>query len=316
VFWNQDFEGVFSFGACCNIRDEIQICHPDTMVWLLIGANPEGILNALKQAIPKPAKKLIRNLYLGVLDLADASTRRVDMIPPRRMHFVGNGEYKAVGLEFKDLFIRRGGLRPEHRVLDVGCGQGRMAAPLTGYLTGEYEGFDIVESGVKWCQKNITSRYPRFQFRHSDVKNASYNPGGKFEASSYRFPYEDGSFDFVFLTSVFTHMFPDDMNNYLKEISRVMKTGGSCFITMFLLNGESQTLIDSKQSTTDFSHVLEGCVTSNPEHPEDALAFDEGVVRREFTRHRLNIVDPIHFGSWCGREKFVSYQDIVVAKKV
>jgi SAM-dependent methyltransferase len=273
----------------------------------------EVVLNALKRAIPKPAKKILKNLYLGMLDIADASSRRKDMIPPRHMHFVCNGEYKAVGLEFKELFIRHGGLKPEHRVLDVGCGQGRMAAPLTIYLTGEYEGFDIVRSGIQWCQKNITPRYPNFQFRHSDVKNASYNPEGKFEASSYTFPYEDGYFDFVFLTSVFTHMFPGDMDNYLKEIRRVMKTGGSCFITMFLLNDESRRLIDSKQSTTDFTHELEGCVTSNPEHPEDALAFDEGFVRQEFAKHNLKIVEPIHFGSWCGRKKFVSYQDIVIA---
>jgi SAM-dependent methyltransferase len=273
-------------------------------------------LNALKRAIPKPAKRLLKQIYLGLLDIADAKTRRVDMIPPRRMHFVGNGEYKTVGMEFRDLFIKYGGLQPGHRVLDVGCGQGRMAAPLTGYLTGEYEGFDIVESGVRWCQKNITPRYPNFRFQHSDVKNASYNPDGKVEASSYRFPYGDGSFDFVFLTSVFTHMFPDDMDNYLKEIGRVMKAGGSCFITMFLLNDESRGLIDSKQSTTDFSYQLEGCVTSNPSSPEDALAFDETMVKEEFARHELRISDPIHFGSWCGRKEFLSYQDIVVARKL
>jgi 2-polyprenyl-3-methyl-5-hydroxy-6-metoxy-1,4-benzoquinol methylase len=79
------------------------------------------------------------------------SVRRKNMVPPRTMyHFVGDGDYKAVGMEFRNLFTQYGGLKPEHRVLDVGCGIGRMAVPLTEYLSGpgEYRGFDIVKKGV------------------------------------------------------------------------------------------------------------------------------------------------------------------------
>ena len=50
-------------------------------------------------------------------------------------------------------FIDLGGLKPEHRVLDIGSGIGRVAIPLTEYLNekGSYEGFDVVELGVNWC---------------------------------------------------------------------------------------------------------------------------------------------------------------------
>jgi ubiquinone/menaquinone biosynthesis C-methylase UbiE len=274
-------------------------------------------LNALQGAIPIPIRRLLKRTYLRTLDLSDMFARRRDMVPPRTMYFVGDGDYKTVGAEFRKFFIQYGGLKPEDRVLDVGCGIGRMAAPLTGYLaaSGEYQGFDIVKKGVEWSQKHITPRYPNFHFLHSDVKNKFYNPAGVYEASSYRFPYEDSSFDFVFLTSVFTHMFPADLEHYLQEISRVLKKGGTSFITMFFLNEESQKLIEKGSSTQNFVYELEGCVTADPQNPEASLAFEEGYVRDLIARSGLSIREPIHYGAWCGRKEFLSYQDIVIATK-
>jgi SAM-dependent methyltransferase len=274
-------------------------------------------LSTLRKAVPEPVKKILKHAYLSVLDLTDISERRRDMIPPRTKNFVGGMDYRQTGLEFRDLFVRVGGLKPQDRVLDVGCGIGRMAAPLTGYLAdgGEYHGFDIVKMGVDWCRKNITSRYPNFHFVHSDIKNRYYNPNGIYEASSYRFPYEDGTFDFIFLTSVFTHMFPRDLENYSSEISRVLKKGGTAFITMFLLNDESKSLIENKQSTQNFVFPLEGCVTADPVNPEGALAFDEEYAMKLYQRVGLSVREPIHYGKWCGRKEFLSYQDIVIATK-
>ncbi len=72
------------------------------------------------------------------------------------------GEFRATGEEFLTYFIEIGGLRPSDRVLDVGCGVGRMAVPLTRYLSpeGRYEGFDVMANAVEWCQRHITPRFP------------------------------------------------------------------------------------------------------------------------------------------------------------
>jgi SAM-dependent methyltransferase len=239
------------------------------------------------------------------------------MVPPKRLWSMGVEEYQSVGQEFRRLFIEHGHLQPSHRVLDVGCGVGRMTVPLTEYLSGAggYEGFDIEKKGVQWCQEAITSRFPNFRFHHSDVLNRHYNPHGRHQASSYRFPYEDELFDFIYLTSVFTHLFPADLENYLKEIARVLKRGGHCFITFFILNEESEALVRQHRSTQDFSHPLDGCVTTTPNDPEAAIAYSEAQVRALFARFGLAIEEPIRFGSWCGRTEFLSYQDIVIAQK-
>jgi len=165
---------------------------------------------------------------------------RDGLTPPKRMIFVGDGEFKKVGEVFLQYFIQFGELKPNERVLDVGCGIGRMAVPLTTYLEerANYEGFDIVADGINWCRNNISSKFPNFHFQLADVFNKNYNPNGQHKASEYKFPYENESFDFIFLTSVFTHILPQDLKNYFSEISRVLKRNGRCLITFFLLNKE------------------------------------------------------------------------------
>ena len=61
-----------------------------------------------------------------------------------------------------ELTIR--GLRPEHRVLDIGSGIGNLAISLAGYLHGGYDGVEIHPEAVAWCQRTITPRHPGFGF--------------------------------------------------------------------------------------------------------------------------------------------------------
>lgn len=267
---------------------------------------------------PASVKNVIKKFVWAMLDLVDLlSGKRDPLIPPRSMIFVGDGDFKEVGNEFKRLFQELGHLEPHHRVLDVGCGIGRIAVPLVGFLSnrGGYWGFDIVAEGIEWCQKNITSKYPNFHFTHSDIQNKFYNPLGKYQASTYKFPYETGFFDFIFLTSVFTHMFPEDLDNYLKEICRVLKPWGTCFITFFLLNNESEGLIRKGASSQKFVYDLNGCFTTDKVNPEVAIAYKETDIRDLFKKYQIAISEPVRFGSWCGREKYLSYQDIILAIK-
>jgi len=267
--------------------------------------------------IPGPLKELLRNIYYIPSDILDLIRTRDGMIPPRSKIFIGRGDFTKIGEGFKQHFIDLGNLQPNERVLDVGCGIGRMAIPLTNYLSkeGEYWGFDIVKSGVDWCQERISPRFKNFHFLHSDVYNKYYNPTGKIQAQDYQFPFENESFDFVFLTSVFTHMLPPDVENYMSEISRVLKTGGRCFITFFIVNEESSDLVHSGKSTLDFKYDLGGCLSTDANTPEGAIAYDEEVLKNLFDKNRL-VMDPsIYYGSWCGRKNFFTYQDLIVAKK-
>jgi len=200
-----------------------------------------------------------------------------------------------------ELTIR--GLRPEHRVLDIGSGIGNLAISLAGYLHGGYDGVEIHPEAVAWCQRTITPRHPNFRFHRADVASRAYNPHGVVPASAYRFPFRDQSFDFIFLASVFTHMLPDAVEHYLHEISRLLVPGGVCVASYFLLNDETRTGVDQGRSFMTFSvqHPSGFCRLHDATIPEAAVAIEEMFVQRIHDEAGLRIRD-IRRGRWWSGE--------------
>jgi SAM-dependent methyltransferase len=262
------------------------------------------------------SRLLVRRMLNLPRDTYERVTGRRDpLIPPHGLWFVGGEEnYQAVNEEFLDYFVKFGGLQPHHRVLDVGCGIGVMASRLTKFLSpkGAYFGFDIVPIGINWARRHISSRFPNFSFAHVDLFNKHYNPNGKLSADRFDFPYVDNSFDFVFLKSVFTHLLPGSIGHYLNEISRVLKPSGRCLLTVFLLNDESDRLIRDGESSIPLLHQLDGCRVLDPEFPETAVGISEVDLMQLCGKVGLQLLPPVHYGSWCGRKSAMSYQDILV----
>lgn len=92
----------------------------------------------IRQHIPTWLKRLARICIYGVLDAWDfLRGKRESMTPPRMTALiVGSGDLKRTGEEFLGHFIRECGLKPEHKVLEIGAGYGRMAVGLTPYIAG------------------------------------------------------------------------------------------------------------------------------------------------------------------------------------
>lgn len=240
-----------------------------------------------------------------------------ELWPPLEMQNAVGDRFKETGREYLEYLVQLAGLRPGERVLDVGCGCGRIAIPLSRYLdaSGSYEGFDIVPEPVRWCQESISARYPNFQFRVADIYNAAYNPNGHFQSTEFCFPYEDQSFDLIFLTSVFTHMVPREVEHYLREIARTLREGGRCVATFFVLNHEAVRLIEAGKSALDFRHEREQYRVVDPDLPEAAIAYDESYIREACAAGGLSLVEPIWYGSWCGRSIYLNGQDILLLRK-
>ena len=239
------------------------------------------------------------------------------LLPPAhlRIYYYGSWAPELVaraGENARNELVSRG-LQPGHRVLDIGSGIGNLALALKDELKGGDDGLEIHPEAVEWCQYAITSRYPSFRFHRADVASTAYNPTGAVAASAYRFPFADRTFDFILLASVFTHMLPDEVAQYLREIRRVLAPGGRCVCSFFLLNGQTRRSVEEGRSFMSFgvAHASGVCRLHDAAVPEAAVAYEESFVERLARESDLRIRD-IRRGQWWSGG--AHEQDVVVVE--
>jgi SAM-dependent methyltransferase len=219
-----------------------------------------------------------------------------------------------IAFEFLAHFVDLAGLGRDDDVVDIGCGVGRMAFALAHHLSpaAHYEGFDVVPRFHEVAEKRFAD-LPNFRFVQVDAANGYYNPDGGLTAAELSFPYPDGSFDFAFLSSVFTHLRPPEVRHYLDEIRRVLRPGGRCLASFFLLDEEARDAVACKRATPALAHALEECFAEDPARPETAIGYGDDVAL-PWIEDRFRI-DGVYPGSWCGRARFTSYQDLVAFRR-
>ena len=147
---------------------------------------------------------------------------------------VGPGDFHQIGRHTVGVVEATAGVRARDRVLDVGCGLGRIAWPLSEKIgrRGSYVGLDVVRAYTDWCRDHLGLDPRRFAFHHADIRTSLYNPDGELEPEAFAFPWPDESFDLVIATSLFTHLMPEAASHYLAEIARVLPPGraGLCVL--------------------------------------------------------------------------------------
>src|SRR4051794_5994507 len=259
-----------------------------------------------------------------MIRLRPRRARRVaidELIPPKQRlpAYTRKGDFKKVGAEFLEMAIDKG-LEPDHRVLDLGCGVGRFAVAVSGYLgeDGRYVGLDTDKNSVTICNEWIAAKLPQFTFVWADVFSTMYNPSAEAKAARYKLPFEDNAFDFVFSNSLFTHMVPDDARNYFHEIGRVLKAGGGTLNSIFLLNEEWLALVGAGPSRHGVLHTLTPVArVKDPDKPEAWVGLDEEFVRQAHSDAALR-VEEVRYGAWSGRESTgpgFGRKDIILAVK-
>ena len=256
-----------------------------------------------------------RLFYLPADTLDGLLGKRDGLTPPKGLIYTGGGDFRKMGEMQLGYFIAYCGLRPNGSVLDIGSGMGRSAVALTQFLSkeGSYRGFDVVERGVAWCTKNITSRFPNFLFKYIPLNNDLYRPGGE-APETFRFPYPDKTFDLIIVNSVFTHMVANEVENYFNEMARVLKTGGTAYTTFFLYEHGQNTFPDGFDFPVDREHfrLMDGGVQSaNVAYRKDYLEKELAGKNGFKTRYLFE-------GSWRGLPKkdCKEFQDLVILEKV
>ena len=237
-------------------------------------------------------------------------------IPEESLITAIGGNFNSIGLEYLTYFTELAKLSPNDTILDVGCGVGRMAYILAYYLdhSGHYEGFDIMPDVINWAQKEITPRHPNFKFQHIPIHNQRYFPAGTILGKNVIYPFQENHFDLAILTSVFTHIQGTELRRNLSELFRVIKPGGICFCTCFLLNEESEALIEQGVSSEPIRYEMEDCVAADPDDPENVLGYKENTFIEWISDAGFTLKGK-YYGNWCKRKESVSFQDILILER-
>ncbi|WP_205694306.1 class I SAM-dependent methyltransferase [Clostridium manihotivorum] len=226
--------------------------------------------------------------------------------------------YLNLGKEQAEKIIQWLSIKPEQKILDIGCGCGRIAIHFLNYLNeqGKYIGIDSNKLLLSYCEDNISTVNNNFQFEFVDAYNGAYSRDGKLKCQDIVFPVENESVDTVIMWSVFTHMYLADIDAYLKEIHRVLKKGGLFISSFNLYNKFIENQIKTDKAYLNINYKInEASYTLDKETPEGGFAHDEEKIKDLYWENGFFIRE-IKYGIWSSKELAGEFHDCIIAEKL
>ncbi len=208
-----------------------------------------------KRGIKNEFYQALDSVYRAIDRKQIRRTKNIRQIPDfanRRGGKLSYAEWAHVIGIFQSVFYQSVKEKEGNHFLDIGCGTGLLgiaAQPLTAN-GGSYTGIDIMEYDVKYCKKHFTES--NYQFIHFDIANPTYAKTQNQELKPW--PVENNSKDIVTALSVWTHLSERDAKFYLKEVARVLKSGGKAVITFFYLDELYQDSLPKRKDAVGRFH--------------------------------------------------------------
>lgn len=141
-------------------------------------------------------------------------------------------------------FLRAQGMTPDHTLLDVGCGSGRLAVKAVPYLSdGRYYGIDMSPALLGAARGELEAQ----------GLGAKLNPRTFHATADFRPPADMPPFDFAIAQSVFTHLPLDYLRQCLDALRTRMAPGGRLFATFFVATRGVQELKHEPGGITTFA---------------------------------------------------------------
>lgn len=129
------------------------------------------------------------------------------------------GDFDEIGKIERDCLLSLG-LSTNSKVVDLGCGAGRLARQLVQRIgpDGGYLGLDVSPTLIEEASRHIGGNLRSLPFQFQVISNC-------------HMPCEEKSKDFVVAFSVVTHIDLEDTFSYLKESFRVLRVGGRMVVS-------------------------------------------------------------------------------------
>jgi cyclopropane fatty-acyl-phospholipid synthase-like methyltransferase len=222
-------------------------------------------------------------------------------LPPRvyRMggkHFRSNDAFVASAKAEVGRLQERIGLESSSRLLDWGCGAGRLAIGVVEQMgrVDLYHGVDVQAPLISWAQRHLGDR-AGFRFTHVDLANPRYNPSGE---ATRTIPGESGDYDAFYAYSVFSHLMDDDTAAYLAEVARLLRPGGKAFVTAFVEPG----VPDVEENPAGYGPLE----WSGPLH---CVRFDRDFFEGMVKQVGLSVEDMVHGQETDGQSLYILRKD-------
>ena len=165
------------------------------------------------------------------------SMYRTNEIPAHRMY---SADFWELTIPQILEYLKSNGLKPNHKILDLGAGALRSGLALIPYLdNNNYYAIDInkylLEDGYKYeiIKNNLHIKFPL-----NNIK------------VTYDYNAEDFNtkFDYVWSFSLWTHLDISECTKCLNEISKILKPDGVYFTTCFIVNDSEYNQQQLRQS--------------------------------------------------------------------
>lgn len=278
-------------------------------------------------SINRGARKTLRHVLHSTYDTLDRWQGRLDpLVPPREINpnigFIPRRaayatEFVTSGNRIAEMLVSYAELQPFQSVIDIGCGIGRVARALTRLLSpaGQYHGFDVDPAAIAWCQRAYRP-FNNFAFTHAPVGYVNVKVNAPIRGEEFVFPYAGATIDLAFSVSVYTHLSQSVIDHYLAETSRVLRPGGVCVNTFFVIDEFAIEAMRAGRADRSYIDQTDGTYLCDPRTANLGVGFAPDIITSLHEAHGLTLAPPVRFGTWTGRtiESFV-YQDVVVARK-
>lgn len=231
-----------------------------------------------------PAFKVPINLFSRIANLLFPEFKNLPPAHLRARVGVGNrvifnqSLHMSIGERFCIEHLLEGFFSSSSNIVELGCGCGRMLRPLyeSSTFRGNYVGIDVDDEMLEWCRRHYKKE--NFSYIKSPHATKAYNAGAAVDYGSaeaaWKIPIADNTIDFVFSTSLFTHLLEAQLLNYLYESYRLLREGR--YMNMGFFSYDSV----EKGRRWTFLHRIGQAYVENLTVPEAAVAYEDQTLLR------------------------------------
>lgn len=221
-------------------------------------------------------------------------------------------------------FLMRQGLTPGSALLDYGCGLGRMAYAVSKYLDpqrGAYFGYEPNQTSLTYL-RDAWAPLPHFHFAGTElppeedyiaIHQQAQRTGGTSAGLARLGDLCTRPIDVQYSSSVFTHMWRNDIVALLKEMTRVLAPAGVCVNTWLCVDDFAAYILRCGLADRTLQHRVKDVLTYSLDNPLTCAAYEWDTVQGIYHDAGHEITEVL-WGSWSGRDNGVHYQDIIVSR--